>query len=179
MGLENDSETTPSSRILKKSTSTSQNVKNQKSILGFFQVKSSPSTPSDARGNTCAEPISSPAHRASLHGPRGRVGPPLRGAAGKNANGGVGQNLSPAPSSDAVEPDADEVKWESPEAEEKKGSPEIVDARLPSPAMSANGVVGEQTESGAKRHSVNLSRRVCCSPAPPGPGIESSKAIAD
>src|SRR5436190_20520869 len=128
MALENDSEETPNSRILKKSTSTSQNAKNQKSILGFFQVKSSPSTPPNVRVNARAEPISSPAQRAFEHHTHGRAGPPSRGAAlnptwvRKNKNGGVGQNLSPAPSSDVVEPDADEVKWESPAAEEQKGS---------------------------------------------------------
>jgi hypothetical protein len=169
MGLENNSETTPSSRILNKSTPTSQNAKNQKSILGFFQVKSSPSTPSGARGNASAEPISSPAHRASESQSRSRAGPTSRGVAlnstrtARNKNVGVGQNLSPAPSSDVVEPDADELKSEPPAAEEKKGSSEIADASLPSPAMSANGLVEEQTGSGVEQHSVNLSRRVCFS----------------
>lgn len=51
---------TPSS-ALHRSTASTQNMKSQRSILGFFQ-KSSPSTPSGARN---AEPASSPAQRAS------------------------------------------------------------------------------------------------------------------
>ncbi|KAI9042656.1 mismatch repair ATPase MSH6 [Aspergillus affinis] len=46
---------------LKRATPSSQNMRSQKSILGFFQ-KSSPSTPATARN---AEPASSPAQRAS------------------------------------------------------------------------------------------------------------------
>jgi DNA mismatch repair protein MSH6 len=84
---------TPASGALKRSTSSTQNMKNQKSILGFFQ-KSSPSTPSTAPRN--AEPASSPAQRASEN------------KASTKTKKGL-QNLTPVPSSDVIEPDEDEL----------------------------------------------------------------------
>ena len=93
----------PNPRVLKKSTSSTQNTKkNQASILGFFQPKSSPCTPtppasSNARQNQsrkgASELPSSPAQRAAEER---RVG---QGAAGKR-NGNC--NLTPVPSSDVV-----------------------------------------------------------------------------
>lgn len=82
-----------STPALKRSTSNTQNMKNQQSILGFFQ-KSSPATPSTApaKAPTPAEPASSPTTRAAL--PR-------------NATKKSTQNLTPAPSSDVVGPEED------------------------------------------------------------------------
>jgi DNA mismatch repair protein MSH6 len=80
---------TPTTGALKRSSSSTQNMKNQKSILGFFQ-KSSPVTPSTATGN--AEPASSPAQRASEN------------KTATKAKRGL-QHLTPVPSSDAIEPD--------------------------------------------------------------------------
>lgn len=94
---------TPPSGALKRSTSSTQNMKNQRSILGFFQ-KSSPLTPSGTRN---ADPASSPAERASEK---------------REANSGKAtskseksvprftQNLTPVPSSDLVVPEEDEDK---------------------------------------------------------------------
>lgn len=91
---------TPPSGVLKRTTSSTQNMKNQKSILGFFQ-KSSPSTPSTARN---AEPASSPAQRVSEQ--RGAA----RGSVKSDKKKSLPQlsDLSPVPSSDLVEPEEDE-----------------------------------------------------------------------
>lgn len=99
---------TPPSAALKKTTSSTQNMKSQKSILGFFQ-KSSPSTPSAARR---AEPASSPAERvsenrgqngakketpkSSSRTPKSRITPKFT------------QDLAPVPSSDLGGADEDE-----------------------------------------------------------------------
>ncbi|PYH47363.1 mismatch repair ATPase MSH6 [Aspergillus saccharolyticus JOP 1030-1] len=85
---------TPPSRVLKRTTSSTQNMKSQKSILGFFQ-KSSPSTPSTARN---VEPASSPAERASVQ----------RGIDKKKRVPQFKQDLTPVPSSDLVIPDEEE-----------------------------------------------------------------------
>ncbi|KAJ9247699.1 hypothetical protein DTO207G8_7929 [Paecilomyces variotii] len=87
--------TTPSSGPLKRTTSSTQNMKNQRSILGFFQ-KSSPSTPSTARN---AEPASSPAERASEQRTANSAKSQKKGPAK------VSHNLTPVPSSDAPEPE--------------------------------------------------------------------------
>lgn len=91
--------TPPTPAALKKTSSSTQNMKNQKSILGFFQ-KSSPVTPSDQKNR---EPASSPAQRASEQ----------RGASGvkstqKRSFSSFAQDLSPVPSSDLPIPDEDE-----------------------------------------------------------------------
>ncbi|PYH93555.1 DNA mismatch repair protein Msh6 [Aspergillus ellipticus CBS 707.79] len=113
---------TPPSAALKRATSSVQNMKNQKSILGFFQ-KSSPSTPSTARN---AEPASSPAERVSE-----RRGGSAKGAMKTDRKKSVPrfkQDLAPVPSSDLVVPEEDEPldnTQESPDgkAETKTGSP--------------------------------------------------------
>lgn len=91
--------TPPPPAPLKRTSSSTQNMKNQKSILGFFQ-KSSPATPSDQKNR---EPASSPAQRASEQ----------RGASGvkstqKRSFSSFAQDLSPVPSSDLPIPDEDE-----------------------------------------------------------------------
>lgn len=115
-------------------------MKNQTSILGFFQ-KSSPSTPSGARN---AEPASSPAQRASE-----------QRASSKKARA-VSQNLTPAPSSDFVEPEEEELtaKKESSEIAEKNG--------LLSPATSTNRTAALQTDAEQQEENVSVtsSRRV-------------------
>ncbi|GKZ20743.1 DNA mismatch repair protein msh6 [Aspergillus brasiliensis] len=111
---------TPPPGALKRSTSSTQNMKNQKSILGFFQ-KSSPSTPSTARN---AEPASSPAERVSEQ----RRGSAKGAAERKKSVPKFKQELEPVPSSDLVVPEEDEQgddAQESPngKAEMKTGSP--------------------------------------------------------
>ncbi|PYH36319.1 mismatch repair ATPase MSH6 [Aspergillus neoniger CBS 115656] len=111
---------TPPTGALKRSTSSTQNMKNQKSILGFFQ-KSSPSTPSTARN---AEPASSPAERISEQRRGGAKGAAER----KKSVPKFKQELEPVPSSDLVIPEEDEQDdnaQESPngKAEMKTASP--------------------------------------------------------
>ncbi|KAL4782474.1 muts domain V-domain-containing protein [Aspergillus varians] len=97
---------------LKRSTSSAQNMKNQKSILGFFQ-KSSPSTPSTRN----AEPASSPAQRASASRPVKREEKPAKLASKFT------QDITPMPSSDPCIPDNEEdTKQMSPEEDVKKVS---------------------------------------------------------
>lgn len=86
---------TPATAPLRRSSSSTQNMKNQRSILGFFQ-KSSPSTPASSARN--AEPASSPAQRASEQ---------KSSVASKPAKKTiqVAQNVTPLPSSDMIEPD--------------------------------------------------------------------------
>ncbi|EAW10298.1 mismatch repair ATPase MSH6 [Aspergillus clavatus NRRL 1] len=95
---------TPPSAALKQSTSSTQNMKNQKSILGFFQ-KSSPSTPSTARN---AEPASSPAQRVSEQ----REATSGKGTSKRERKAvpKFTQNLTPVPSSDLVVPDEEDEK---------------------------------------------------------------------
>lgn len=89
---------TPPSGALKRTTSSAQNMRSQKSILGFFQ-KSSPSTPSTARN---AEPASSPAQRASEQ----RTSSASKGAAKKSVP--EFSDLTPVPSSDLPIPEEEE-----------------------------------------------------------------------
>lgn len=104
---------TPPSSALKRSTSNTQNMKNQRSILGFFQ-KSSPSTPSGARN---AEPASSPAQRASE---QQRAGATAKATLKDNKDkdkdkdqkkgmARFSQKLTPIASSDLVGPEEDDV----------------------------------------------------------------------
>lgn len=93
-----------STPALKRSTSSTQNMKNQRSILGFFQ-KSSPATPSTAPRKAAppTEPASSPAQRAAE----------TKSFIKKTST----PNLTPAPSSDAIEPDEHDsatpkVRWQ-------------------------------------------------------------------
>ncbi|KAJ5622287.1 DNA mismatch repair protein msh6 [Penicillium herquei] len=92
---------TPPSTALKKTTSSTQNMKNQKSILGFFQ-KSSPATPSSAKPR---EPASSPAQRASEHR---SASTSKQTSTQKRSFSSFAQDLSPVPSSDLPIPDEDE-----------------------------------------------------------------------
>lgn len=94
---------TPPPSALKRSTSSTQNMKNQKSILGFFQ-KSSPTTPSTAKSN--GAPASSPAERASEQ----RATSSTSGKTSKNKKdakkdpvSSPSGDLTPLPSSDPVE----------------------------------------------------------------------------
>lgn len=87
---------TPNARTLKKSTPNTQNMKNQKSILGFFQ-KSSPSNaqPNASRVHTSQEPASSPTQRAS------------RSVKSRNKRRSSIQDITPVPSSDLLGDDGD------------------------------------------------------------------------
>lgn len=95
---------TPPSAALKKTTSSAQNMKSQKSILGFFQ-KSSPSTPSSAARRQ--EPASSPAERVSEN--RG-ANAPTEASTGKKNGLKFAQKLTPVPSSDLGGIDEEEEK---------------------------------------------------------------------
>lgn len=88
---------------LKKTTSSAQNMKSQKSILGFFQ-KSSPATPSS---NKTREPASSPAQKASERGANSVKPTP------KRSFSSFAQDLSPVPSSDLPIPEEDEENGNS------------------------------------------------------------------
>ncbi|KAL4796807.1 muts domain V-domain-containing protein [Aspergillus venezuelensis] len=100
----------PAATPLKRSTSSTQNMKSQKSILGFFQ-KSSPSTPSTRN----VEPASSPAQRACESRPTKRD-PTSAKIASKFT-----QDLTSVPSSDLGLPeDEDDKKQMSPEEDLKK-----------------------------------------------------------
>ncbi|RDW81383.1 mismatch repair ATPase MSH6 [Aspergillus mulundensis] len=105
----------PAATPLKRSDSSTQNMKNQKSILGFFQ-KSSPSTPS----TRYAEPASSPAQRASVSRPVKREDKP-----GKAASKFT-KDLPPVPSSELDLPEEQETK--------KQLSPEDVKNASDSPS---------------------------------------------
>ncbi|KAL2870260.1 mismatch repair ATPase MSH6 [Aspergillus lucknowensis] len=91
----------PTATPLKQSASSTQNMKNQKSILGFFQ-KSSPSTPSTHD----AQPASSPAQRAS----ETRVSTVKREDNSAKAVSKFTQDLTPVPSSDLGLPDEEDDK---------------------------------------------------------------------
>ncbi|KAJ5280770.1 DNA mismatch repair protein msh6 [Penicillium angulare] len=92
---------TPPSTALKRTTSSTQNMKNQKSILGFFQ-KSSPATPSSTKAR---EPASSPAQRASEQRSASTKKTP---GTQKRSFSSFAQDLSPVPSSDLPVPEEDE-----------------------------------------------------------------------
>lgn len=85
--------------VLKRTTSSAQNMKSQKSILGFFQ-KSSPATPS---GTKPREPASSPAQRASEQRNASATKPKE-----KRSFSSFAQDLTPVPSSDLPIPEDDE-----------------------------------------------------------------------
>lgn len=94
---------------LKRTTTSTQNMKNQKSILGFFQ-KSSPAAPSHNDGSR--EPASSPAQRASeLRGPPPSVKATPRDQ--KRSFSSFAQELTPVPSSDLPVPDDEEENDEA------------------------------------------------------------------
>ncbi|KAB8070177.1 muts domain V-domain-containing protein [Aspergillus leporis] len=106
---------TPASGALKRSTSSTQNMRNQKSILGFFQ-KSSPSTPSTARN---AEPASSPAQRASEK--RGVAKSTVKAEKKKSIL--QFSDLSPMPSSDLVVPEEEDGNLQATSNDPKTASP--------------------------------------------------------
>nr|KMM68531.1 DNA mismatch repair protein mutS [Coccidioides posadasii RMSCC 3488] len=130
-----------SSRVPKNSMAGTQTMKGQKSILGFFQPKSSPCTPpaTSRTQNVKDEPASSPAPRPSHNRTKASQ---LSGTQSSHR----APNLTPSPSSDAVEPVSDDLNIEQSTVQQLKGSPEAVDVSLPSPATSANGRDGEQAE---------------------------------
>ncbi|KAL4885576.1 muts domain V-domain-containing protein [Aspergillus karnatakaensis] len=101
----------PAATPLKRSTSSTQNMRNQKSILGFFQ-KSSPSTPAVRN----AEPASSPAQRAS------ETRPVKREEKSAKAISKFTQDLTPVPSSDLGLLDEEDDKKQIPAADLKDAS---------------------------------------------------------
>ncbi|PGH14078.1 hypothetical protein AJ80_06082 [Polytolypa hystricis UAMH7299] len=155
MAPEKEQQKTPTSRVLKKSASSTQNMKQQKSILGFFQAKSSPSVPSASQGNASQEPTSSPAQRASRNLTRNG---PIGARLGVNRASTVTQNLTPTPSSDLPDHEQEEVKEEAGEKKDKE-SAEVADVSLPSPAISTNGADGQQARDQVDRSSLTPTRR--------------------
>ncbi|OJJ44601.1 hypothetical protein ASPZODRAFT_71397 [Penicilliopsis zonata CBS 506.65] len=121
---------TPPSAALKRSTSSTQNMKNQKSILGFFQ-KSSPATPSNAARS--ADPASSPAQRVSEN--RGKGTTTASSAQKKKGPAKFAQNLTPVPSSDLIIPEEEE-EGEGEEEQETETTPKA-DAASTSPSRRA------------------------------------------
>ena len=100
-GTESSPVATPPS-ALKRTTSSTQNMRNQKSILGFFQ-KSSPATPKTGQKQ---EPASSPAQRASeQHGGTSAKKTPSQQ---KRSFSSFAQDLTPVPSSDLPIPEEEE-----------------------------------------------------------------------
>ncbi|KAJ5142852.1 uncharacterized protein N7515_001639 [Penicillium bovifimosum] len=89
-----------SSPALKRATPSTQNMRSQKSILGFFQ-KSSPATPSNKRTQ---EPASSPAQRAAEQRSTAKPTPKEQ----KRSFSSFAQDLSPVPSSDLPVPEDEE-----------------------------------------------------------------------
>ncbi|KAJ5362570.1 hypothetical protein N7541_003414 [Penicillium brevicompactum] len=96
-----------SSPALKRATPSTQNMRSQKSILGFFQ-KSSPATPSS---NRTREPASSPAQRASENRGGSAAKPTPKDQ--KRSFSSFAQDLSPVPSSDLPIPDEEEESGEA------------------------------------------------------------------
>jgi Ulp1 family protease len=155
--------TTPTTEALKKSTSSTQNMKNQKSILGFFQLKSSPVTPSGtpAQGSAShTEPASSPSEQrtSNNNGITSRA-LTVKLAKDKKMNG-ITQNMTPVPSSDMAVPDHDEEEENLITTGKKESFETFADISLPSPVTSTNGVAGGQAGDGVERGSITPSRRV-------------------
>ena len=92
---------TPPSAGLKRSTSSTQNMKNQQSILGFFQ-KSSPATPSSKK--EARHPASSPTRRA----PEQLCANSVKQTP-KRSFSSFAQDLSPILSSDLPTPDGEDL----------------------------------------------------------------------
>lgn len=108
MAEDSGQQKTPDARILKKSTPSTQNMKSQKSILGFFQ-KSSPSASAASpacRNDASQEPVSSPAQRAaSNQKSHKKPEPKLPRSLNTRRNKTVtssGQSITRVPSSDAT-----------------------------------------------------------------------------
>jgi DNA mismatch repair protein MSH6 len=136
-----------STPALKKSTSSTQNMKNQKTLLGFFQK-----TP-----NACSSPSTLPERSADTS----RTKSTLQSKPFARANS---SSITPAPSSDAFGEDEDitgqAIAKES--SQPKRG--------LPSPVSSANGDSVGQTVSDAEELTAfgTPSRKVSCVTLPFG-----------
>jgi DNA mismatch repair protein MSH6 len=112
---------------LKKSTSNTQNMKNQKTLLGFFQK--TPSTASST--STVPEPLSVVARKKPM-------------LQKKSVLRHSGTHITPTPSSDALDEDDNtaECNVSKESSRSKRG--------LPSPVSSANGELGGQTVADAE-----------------------------
>lgn len=155
-----DRTTTPKSRALKKSTPNTQNMKQQRSILGFFQPKSSPVTPKTSQATTgdAREPESSPAQAVANRKSGNATAATTKKIHRAGKKNDSTSNLTPAPSSDMVEPEEDIE--DTPVMAAEKESAGDVEAGLPSPATSANGRFGVQVAAKVERDSATPSRRV-------------------
>lgn len=160
-------QTAPNPRVLTSSTPSKQNMKGQKSILGFFQPKSSPSTPS-----TIAQPTSKKNELATSPtawpvGKGSRNGMKSAQSSSKGQQFSRADHLTPAPSSDAVDLASDDFVTSNSAVKEVKGSFSNADACLPSPTTSTNGRSGEQAGN-REQTTTSPSRRVritwtaCC-----------------
>ncbi|EEH39444.2 hypothetical protein PAAG_08713 [Paracoccidioides lutzii Pb01] len=171
-----NSQKTPNARVLNKSTSSTQNMKSQKSILGFFQ-KSSPVTVAASpayRNNTTQDLVSSPSQRAAS-GQKNHINSrsnfgtaiskSLKIGEDKNVAGG-GQNHTPVPSSDDVGYDEDDSKMDDSAAVVEGEEAKEIDASsvdsgcFPSSTATTNEVDGVLIENGVPdRSSVTPARR--------------------
>ncbi|KAL9095870.1 MAG: hypothetical protein Q9165_001867 [Trypethelium subeluteriae] len=120
-GIEGNEVSTPRPPALKKSTSSSQPEKNQKTLLGFFQ-KTGSQTPSAASQSSIAS-SKLPADATKAKAKKKRV------PAGSNAN------LTPAPSSDAPEASSQETTLPH---HDKETTADNQDNGLPSPITPAD-----------------------------------------
>lgn len=107
---------------LKKASSGSQTAKNQKSILGFFQKKTTDNQPLSKDGELTSSPMGHGGVRKRLAS---------RSAARKSSS----QALTPAPSSDAAE------RLNSEDVMEEGGDQASGDNGLPSPVTPMNGII--------------------------------------
>ena len=123
---------------LKKSVSGSMAAKSQKSILGFFQRKPAGPLQPQVNGVSTAEPATLP------------IGSPKKKSVQHASK--VAQNLTPAPSSDAIVPDDDEDDVLGPTRKRKSGF------GLPSPVTPATVHGSDASPNGA---SSSPTRKVC------------------
>ena len=130
---------------LKRTSSSAQNMKNQKSILGFFQ-KSSPATSSNGKPR---EPASSPAQRAGEARGASAVKPTP-----KRNFSSFAQDLTPVPSSDLPVPEEDEEN-----GNKVKARPNVLLFPTSSPANLASSYQSGRDE--IQDLAMTPSRRVC------------------
>ncbi|EEH18065.2 hypothetical protein PABG_00628 [Paracoccidioides brasiliensis Pb03] len=171
-----NSQKTPNARVLNKSTSSTQNMKSQRSILGFFQ-KSSPVTvaASPAHRNDATQDLVSSQSQRAASGQKNHINSrsnfgtaiskSLKIGEDKNV-AGSGQNHTPVPSSDDVGYDEDDFKMDDSAVVEGSEEVKEIDASsvdsgcFPSSTATTNEVAGVLIENGVPdRSSVTPARR--------------------
>ena len=119
-GIEGNEVSTPRPPTLKKSPSSSQPEKSQKTLLGFFQKKSSQTPPTVSQSSNASSTNAGDRPKSKSR----------KNAAPSNSNA----NLTPAPSSDAPELPSPEMKLSH---HDKNGATEDQENGLPSPITPA------------------------------------------